>query len=68
MIGKLIVWAPTRAEAVLRMRQALDEYVVEGIRTNLPFHRKLMRDARFMDGNFDTHFLEDFLAPRAQKN
>ncbi len=61
MIGKLIVHAPTRREAIAKMCQALDEFVIEGIKTNLPFHRKIVASKKFGDGEFDTHFLEEFL-------
>ncbi|MDR3608016.1 MAG: acetyl-CoA carboxylase biotin carboxylase subunit [Oligoflexia bacterium] len=61
MIGKLIVHAPTRLEAIAKMRQALDEYVIEGIKTNIPFHKKIMASKKFRDADYDTHFLEEFL-------
>ncbi|MBY0471082.1 acetyl-CoA carboxylase biotin carboxylase subunit [bacterium] len=61
MIGKLIVHAPTRKDAIAKMRQALDEFVVEGIETNISFHKKIMTNERFRDSNYDTHFLEEFL-------
>lgn len=61
LIGKLIVHAPDRSAAIMKMRQALDEFVVEGIRTNIDFHKKIMASQRFSDGDFDTHFLEEFL-------
>jgi acetyl-CoA carboxylase, biotin carboxylase subunit len=61
MIGKLIVHAPTRADAVAKMRQALDEFVVEGIKTNIPFHKKILASKKFRDSDYDTHFLEEFL-------
>jgi acetyl-CoA carboxylase biotin carboxylase subunit len=61
MLGKLIVHAPTREDAVAKMRQALDEFVVEGIKTNIPFHRKVFADERFQRSDYDTHFLEEFL-------
>ncbi|MEN9723709.1 MAG: hypothetical protein RJB38_1695 [Pseudomonadota bacterium] len=61
MIAKLIVHAPTRDEAIAKMRQALDEFVVEGIKTNVSFHKKIMEDQRFRDAHYDTHFLEEFL-------
>jgi acetyl-CoA carboxylase biotin carboxylase subunit len=61
MLGKLIVHAPTREEAIAKMRQALDEFVIEGIQTNIPFHRKVFADARFQSSDYDTHFLEAFL-------
>jgi len=61
MLGKLIVHAPTRDEAIAKMRQALDEFVIEGIQTNIPFHRKVFADSRFQRSDYDTHFLEAFL-------
>ncbi|MBU6374445.1 MAG: acetyl-CoA carboxylase biotin carboxylase subunit [Bdellovibrionales bacterium] len=61
MIAKLIVHAPSRDEAIAKMRQALDEFVVEGIQTNVSFHKKIMLDQRFRDARYDTHFLEEFL-------
>jgi acetyl-CoA carboxylase biotin carboxylase subunit len=61
MIAKLIVHAPTRLEAIAKMRQALDEFVVEGIKTNVPFHKKILASKKFSDGEYDTHFLEEFL-------
>jgi acetyl-CoA carboxylase, biotin carboxylase subunit len=61
MIAKLIVHAPTRLEAIAKMRQALDEFVVEGIKTNIPFHKKILASKKFRDADYDTHFLEEFL-------
>lgn len=61
MIGKLIVHAPTRDDAIAKMRQALDEYVVEGIKTNIPVHKKILGSKKFKDADFDTNFLEEFL-------
>ena len=58
LISKLSVWAPTRARAVERMRRALGEYVVTGIRTNLAFHSRLFEHPDFVAGNYDTGFLE----------
>jgi acetyl-CoA carboxylase biotin carboxylase subunit len=58
LISKLSVWAPTRERAVARMRRALSEYVVTGIRTNLAFHEKLFSHPDFVAGNYDTGFLE----------
>jgi acetyl-CoA carboxylase biotin carboxylase subunit len=58
LISKLIVWGESRAEAVLRMRRSLEEYRVVGVRTNIPFHQKLMDSHRFMAGQFDTRFVE----------
>jgi acetyl/propionyl-CoA carboxylase alpha subunit len=59
LISKLIVWGETRAEAVLRMRRALEEYKIVGVRTNIPFHQSLMDSMRFMTGHFDTRFVEE---------
>ncbi|MCS7219757.1 MAG: acetyl-CoA carboxylase biotin carboxylase subunit [Anaerolineae bacterium] len=58
MIAKLIVWGETRAEAILRMRRALREYRIGGIRTSIPFHQKIMDHTEFIWGTFDTEFLE----------
>lgn len=61
MIGKLIVHAPSRADAIAKMRQALDEFVIEGIKTNIGFHKKILASKKFRDADYDTHFLEEFL-------
>jgi acetyl-CoA carboxylase biotin carboxylase subunit len=58
MIGKLICWAATRDEAIQRMASALDEYVIAGIQTNIPFQRKIILHERFRQLKYDTHFLE----------
>ena len=60
MIGKLIVVAQTREEAILKMKRALDEYIIEGIKTTIPFHQKLMDNEDFRKGNFTTKFMETF--------
>ncbi|KUP21404.1 MULTISPECIES: acetyl-CoA carboxylase biotin carboxylase subunit [unclassified Paenibacillus] len=60
MIAKLIVWAPTRQEAVAKMKRALAEFAVEGIHTTIPFHQKLLEHPVFLDGNFDIKFLEEY--------
>lgn len=57
MISKLAVWGKTRAEAIDRMRRALDEYTVGGIKTTLPFFREIIRDQEFIQGNLDTGFI-----------
>ncbi|MCC6299149.1 MAG: acetyl-CoA carboxylase biotin carboxylase subunit [Anaerolineales bacterium] len=59
MIAKLIVWGETRAQAILRMRRALEEYRIVGVRTNIPFHQTLMDSPRFMAGQYDTRFVEE---------
>jgi acetyl-CoA carboxylase biotin carboxylase subunit len=61
MIGKIIVYGDTREEAMARMRSALGETVVEGILTNIPLHRELVLDAKFMEGGTNIHYLEHWL-------
>jgi acetyl-CoA carboxylase biotin carboxylase subunit len=58
MIAKLIVSAPTRIEAIKKMKRALKEFIIEGIKTNIPFHIQLMDDENFIKGTFDTKYLE----------
>ncbi|HYR76982.1 MAG TPA: acetyl-CoA carboxylase biotin carboxylase subunit [Pyrinomonadaceae bacterium] len=60
MISKLAAWGRTRAEAIQRLRRALDEYAVAGIKTTLPFFREIVRDEEFIDGRLDTGFIERF--------
>jgi acetyl-CoA carboxylase biotin carboxylase subunit len=62
MIAKLICWGDSRAEAVLRMRRALSEFRILGVKTNIPFHVKLLESTRFQAGSFDTRFVEDRFA------
>jgi acetyl-CoA carboxylase biotin carboxylase subunit len=59
MVAKLIVWAPSRDEAVARMKRALSEFDVEGIKTTIPFHLKLMEHRKFLSGTHDIKFLEE---------
>lgn len=60
MIGKLITIAQTRKEAINTMHRALSEYVIEGVKTTIPFHLQLMKDERFLSGDFNTKFLDSF--------
>ena len=60
MIAKLIVSAQSRAEVLVRMKRALEEFVIEGVKTTIPFHIKLMEDKGFKSGDFTTKYLEDF--------
>jgi acetyl-CoA carboxylase biotin carboxylase subunit len=60
MIAKVITVAQTRVEAIAKMTRALDEFVIEGIKTTIPFHQKLMKHPDFIDGNYTTKFMEDF--------
>ena len=59
MISKLICYGETRADAVLRMRRALEEYRIMGVKTNIPFHQHMMDSHRFLSGQFDTNFVEE---------
>ena len=60
MIAKLITTAQTREEAINKMKRALDEFVIEGIQTTIPFHRQLMDHPDYIEGNYTTKFMEDF--------
>jgi acetyl-CoA carboxylase biotin carboxylase subunit len=60
MIAKLITTAQTREEAIHKMKRALDEFVIEGIKTTIPFHRQLMDHPEYIAGNYTTKFMEDF--------
>ncbi|MBU1078545.1 MAG: acetyl-CoA carboxylase biotin carboxylase subunit, partial [Spirochaetes bacterium] len=60
LLAKLIVWAGNRDTAIKRMLRSLDEMVIEGIKTTIPFHKQIFKDKNFIRGNFDTHFLETF--------
>jgi acetyl-CoA carboxylase biotin carboxylase subunit len=60
MIAKVITVAQTREEAIMKMRRALREFVIEGVKTTIPFHRKLLKDPDFISGNYTTKFMETF--------
>ena len=61
MIAKVIVTAQTRKEAIQTMRRALDEFIIEGVKTTIPFHRQLMDDPKYISGNYTTKFMENFV-------
>ncbi len=66
LIAKLIVRDSTREKAIAKMQRALGEFIVEGVKTTIPFHKQLLADPRFRAGDFDTKFLERFeLTPEA---
>jgi acetyl-CoA carboxylase biotin carboxylase subunit len=67
MVGKVIAYGATREQAIARMRIALSEMVVEGIQTNLPLHRDLLNDTRFIRGGVSIHYLEQKLAQEQKK-
>ncbi|MGB0777010.1 MAG: acetyl-CoA carboxylase biotin carboxylase subunit [Flavobacteriaceae bacterium] len=60
MVAKLITTAQTREEAIAKMKRALDEFVIEGVKTTIPFHRQLMDHPDYVAGNYTTKFMEDF--------
>jgi acetyl-CoA carboxylase biotin carboxylase subunit len=60
MIAKLIITAQTREQAISKMKRALDEFVIEGVKTTIPFHRQLMDNPDYVAGNYTTKFMEDF--------
>ncbi len=61
MIAKLIVTGRTRQQAIERMKRALDEFIIEGVKTTIPFHRQLMDHPEYVAGNYTTKFMEDFI-------
>ena len=60
MIAKLITTAQTREEAINKMKRALDEFVIEGVKTTIPFHQKMMEHPDFISGNYTTKFMDTF--------
>ena len=60
MIAKLITTAQTREEAINKMKRALEEFIIEGVKTTIPFHLKLMSDPNYIAGNYTTKFMETF--------
>jgi acetyl-CoA carboxylase biotin carboxylase subunit len=58
LIGKLIIWAQDREEAIKRGKRALEEFIIDGIKTTIPFHEKVLRNKNFISGHFDTGFIE----------
>ena len=67
MIAKVITRGNNRSEAILRMRRALDSFVVEGIKTNIPLQLRIINDPDFMEGRLDTHFMERFIPSQRKK-
>jgi acetyl-CoA carboxylase, biotin carboxylase subunit len=71
LISKLIIWAPTREDAIKRMKRALYEYKITGVKTNITFVQRIMEAKPFVDGNYNTHFIEannDFLMAPAENS
>jgi len=67
MIAKLIVHGKTRNECLMRLRRALGEYVIDGLQTSIPLHQHLMTDTDFVNGDYDIHWLEKFVAGRGEQ-
>ena len=67
LVGKLIVHAPSRPEAVARMRRALDELAIEGVKTTIPLHRSIFRNKDFIEGTVDTTWVERVLMPQGRE-
>ncbi len=63
LIAKLITWGNDRKEAIMRMRRALSEYRILGVKTNIPFHQHVLRDPLFIDGNFNTGYVSERYKP-----
>lgn len=68
LVSKLIIWGKNRERTIKRARRALEEYVIEGIKTTIPFHLKVLENEEFISGNFDTSFLDNFLKEIKLKN
>ncbi|HMA99898.1 MAG TPA: acetyl-CoA carboxylase biotin carboxylase subunit, partial [Spirochaetota bacterium] len=60
MVAKLIVWGLNRREAIARTRRSLDEFIIEGIYSTIPFHQQVMKNKSFLEGKFNTGFLNTF--------
>lgn len=60
MVAKLITYGKTREEAIMKMKRALDEFIIDGVKTTIPFHQKLMEHDVFVEGDFNTNFLTDY--------
>ena len=67
LVAKLIVFGRTRNGALMRLRRALDEFVIDGIETTIPLHQKLIHEAEFIDGQYNIHWLQRFLEENAKK-
>src|SRR3546814_2754646 len=65
-LGKLIVYGRTREGCLMRLRRALEEYVIEGMKTTIPLHQKLLRDPEFQNGDYTIKWLEEWLAREDQ--
>jgi acetyl/propionyl-CoA carboxylase alpha subunit len=66
MLSKLVVWAPNRQEAIERMKRAIEEYIITGIQTTLPFGTFVMNHPNFISGDFNTHFIQNYFQPNTE--
>jgi acetyl-CoA carboxylase biotin carboxylase subunit len=66
MIAKLIVYGRRREEAILKMRRALDEFIIEGVKTTIPFHKTIFSNTNFIGGNYDTSFVENLFREKKE--
>jgi acetyl-CoA carboxylase biotin carboxylase subunit len=67
MIAKLITKGKSREEAILKMRRSLEEFIIEGIKTTIPFHKKVLSTPQFLSGKFDTSFVENLFKEEEEK-
>jgi acetyl-CoA carboxylase biotin carboxylase subunit len=61
MIAKCITFATTREECIMRMRNALSEFIIDGVKTSIPLHQRILREPAFLDGKYAIHWLEDWI-------
>jgi len=61
LIAKLIVWGAGRKEAIARTQRSLGEFIIQGIKSTIPLYQRLLRQAKFLRGNFSTHFVDNLL-------
>ena len=64
MVAKLIVFGRTRNAALMRLRRALEEFVIEGVETTIPLHQRIIKDFDFIDGQYNIHWLEHYMESR----
>ena len=61
MIAKLIVYGENRESCIARLERALEEFVVDGIKTTIPFYQKILKEENFLNGNYDIHWVENYM-------
>ena len=60
MISKLVTWGRTRDDSIARMKRALSEYIILGVKTTIPFHKAILRNPNFISGDLNTHFIDTY--------